>query len=329
LSSGTLAQALQLVSGNRQAKGENTMENPSSTGQFSEDLAIVTCSYGPDWHRCARLCASVDRYVPAHVEHLLIVPARDVSRFAGLAGGRRRVLTVESVVPGHFRQLPVSNRWWIDARGWPVRGWVMQQVTKLSANRATDAEVILFADSDLQFLRPLERDDLFRDDRLRLHRIPGAKRDGEHLQWHHRAAALLGTAPGYFGADYVGQLISWRRSHLTGLQAHIEKVQGQPWYRGIARSLRVSEYILYGAYIEGILGLEHSGHFGTADDLCHCCWFAEDVTALTTGAQSLRTDALALLLQSNLGLSDSQELAIAQRAVANHGDTVNGDLQHA
>jgi hypothetical protein len=278
-----------------------------------QSAALVTCSYGPDLNRCARLCRSIERWVSPTIPHVIIVPARDLPDFRQLQGQRRTVVAVEDVVPGRFRQLPFTRRWWLDSGGWPVRGWIMQQVTKLSANFATDAELIVFADSDLQFVRPLEPHQLLRNGALRLHRIPGAKDEGRHRLWHHRAAALLGEQLRYFGADYVGQLISWRRSNLGLLQEHLEAVGGRPWYQSVARSLHFSEYVLYGAYVDGVLGLDSSGHFGTAEDICHCCWFAEEAQALGSGRDTLRDNAVAVLLQSNLGLSEAAEADILSR----------------
>jgi hypothetical protein len=111
---------------------------------------------------------------------------------------------------------------------------------------------------------------------------PAPRIHGEHLRWHHRAADLLGIERRYFGSDYIGQLISWRRSHLEGLQQHLEQTLQRPWHRGVARSLRVSEYILYGAYIDAVVGLADSGHYPVADDLCHCCWFRDEADALAS-----------------------------------------------
>jgi hypothetical protein len=276
-------------------------------------IALITCSYGPDLHRCRRLCRSIDRWVSTEIEHVVIVPARDLEEFKVLESARRSVVTVEDTVPGSFYQLPMSERWWLDSAGWPVRGWIMQQITKLSANFATDREVIVFADSDLQFIRPLNPQQLLRNGALRLHRIPGAKDDGRHLHWHRRAGALLGLPRRYCGADYVGQLISWRRSNLEHMQQHIETVSGRPWYRGVARSLHVSEYVLYGAFVDGVLGPQHNGHFGTAEDLCHCCWFRDEAVALASGREPLSENSVAVLLQSNLGLSQAAEAEILTR----------------
>lgn len=279
-------------------------------------LELITCSYLPDADRCERLCRSVDQFVAKDIAHTLIVPRRDYDTFAPLANSRRRVLKTEDVVPGHFRQLPISQRWWLGPYGWPVRGWVMQQVLKLSVDRATDAELLMFADSDLQFVRPFDVDMVSQSNQLRLHRVPEAKQRGRHLHWHYRASDLLGLERAYAGADYVGQLITWRRDRLLGLQAHIESVTGRPWYVSVARSLHVSEYILYGMYAEHVVGQRNSGHYFEQTDLCHCCWFAEQAQQLSQGETRLGQHEIALLLQSNLGLRMEQETAVAHAALA-------------
>lgn len=277
-------------------------------------ITLITCSYGPDFERCQRMCRSADQWVDSSIKHLLIVPARDRQRFLSLETTRRSVLAVEDVVPAPFWQLPMTQRWWTDEYGWPVRGWIMQQVTKLSANFATDAEHIVFVDSDLQFINPFTRQTVLDEEgRLRLHRQPGAKQTGEHLRWHHRAADLLGVERRYFGADFIGQLISWRRSHLVELQAQLEYANARPWYRSVSRSLGVSEYILYGAYIESFVGQEHSRHYRSEEDLCHCCWFLDEAEALAKGTGKPRRDAVAVLVQSNLGLSADAERRVLRR----------------
>lgn len=276
----------------------------------NETLSIVTCSYAPDAWRCRRLCDSVDRFVPEHIEHCVIVPRRDLSLFSDLQGGRRRLLATEDTVPAGFRQLPFSSRWWLSPEGLPVRGWIMQQITKLSADRAVNSELILFADSDLTFIRPYDETLYYRCGELRLHRIPNEKSQGQHLRWHHRAASLLGEEPRYFGSDYVGQLITWRRSNLMSLQGHLEAFHRSPWHRPVARSLRFSEYVLYGAYVEHVLGQSQSRHFYCEEDACHCCWFAQDAERLGSDNFGINPHAQALLVQSNIGLQAHQEAAL-------------------
>ena len=282
---------------------------------MNEELHIITCSYGPDLERCKRLCETVDRFVPWRIRHTLIVPKRDLEAFSGLANGRREIRSTETTLQGNFRHVPGSQRWWLDGQGWPVRGWIVQQLTKMSADRVTDAQYLLFADSDLQFIRPFDESDVVRDGRLRLHRIPGAKQEGVHLTWHQRAGALLGTPREYAGADYVGQLITWRRSYLRDMKARIEDVTRRPWHRAVGRSVRFSEYILYGMYVDHVLKGEDDGHFRSEEDLCHCCWFAEEAEELARGESRITAGAAALLLQSNLGLAAGEEAEIAELAL--------------
>jgi hypothetical protein len=284
----------------------------------TEHLTIVTCSYGPDEQRCRRLCRSIDRLVTDNIEHCIIVPRRDYRLFCDLQNSRRRIVTTESVVPGGFRHLPLARKMWLSPDGWPVRGWIMQQITKLSASFAVNTELILFADSDLKFIRFLNDALFYRDELLRLHRVPGALHDRVHCDWHRGAAQLLGSKSRDFGSDYVGQLITWRRGNLQALHRHLELIHGKPWYLPIAHSFKFSEYTLYGAYVEHVLGIDHSGHFYCSDDICHCCWFTADAEMLRNGAAVISGRAQAVLLQSNLGLRAEHEaelLAAAQHCI--------------
>ncbi len=90
--------------------------------QDTESMEIVTCSYRPDVDRCRRLCLSIDRHVPDGIGHVLILPARDLALFRPRAGGRRTVIAAEEVLPQRLVQLPWGEKFWVDSRGWPVRG---------------------------------------------------------------------------------------------------------------------------------------------------------------------------------------------------------------
>lgn len=289
------------------------MEFCVDTLEQNRQIAFVTCSYGPDFQRCSRLCDSMDEFVDNSFEHVIIVPKRDMNRFSKLTGGRRRVVSVEETVPGFFLQLPFSNKWWLDSQLFPVRGWIMQQITKLGAGFATEADFLIFTDSDLQFIRTFSVDSVVKNGLLRLHRIPGVKNDGVHLKWHHKAGALLGSEQTYAGADYVGQLITWRRDVLMQMLEQIEKTTGKRWYHAVGHSLTFSEYITYGVFAEKILA-QKSGHYYEKRDLCHCCWTPEETAALKARSADIDEQAVALLLQSNLGLTDSQELDLIQTA---------------
>ena len=181
----------------------------------------------------------------------------------------------------------------------------MQQITKLSACHATTAEHLLYADSDIQFIAPLKIDALIKNETLRLHRIPDAMDHGIHLTWHKVASRLLGLEEQYSGADYIGQLISWRSSILRKLHEHIELTTHKKWNHAVGQELRFSEYILYGTYVDRVLE-DPSQHFPTNKDLSYCCWDDKDVENLTNGTKPL-SDEVCVLFQSNLDLTSAQE----------------------
>jgi len=270
----------------------------------SERLALVTCSYRPDFERCARLCASMDTFISPETAQFIIVPDRDKKLFAQLGSRNRTIVSTQEILPARFIHLPLLKKWWLDNAMWPVRGWMMQQVTKLCADVVTERENIIFVDSDIEFVRPLQQGRFVSEDALRLHRKPMEMSEGIHLRWHHAAAELLGLTPQYFGSDYIGPLATWRRSNLVRLKRHIEDHLERPWHEAVGRRVTVSEYTLYGAFVEHVLGIEESGHFRNADDLCHCLWLEDETEKFLTEFNYTHSPQ-AVLLQSNIGLESS------------------------
>lgn len=267
-------------------------------------LSLITCSYGPDLDRCRTLCASVARHVDPAIEHVLIVPRRDRDAFAPLAGDRTRLVTVESILPIGARLLPWQRRWWLTAGSPPVRGWIMQQVTKLAAIDATERDAVVFADSDVVFVRRFEPGMVFEDGGLRLYRAPGPPPKPTHQRWHAAAGRLLGLEPadGY-GADYIGQLIAWRRDTVHALRRRISQTAGgKPWASVLCNTLHFSEYILYGVFVEHLL--HGQGHRYTDRELCHCSWHHQVRSAADVERflEQIAPDQVAVLVQSNLGI---------------------------
>ena len=234
--------------------------------------AIVTPSYGPDFERCKLLCESVGRYVTGNYHHYVIVDQRDRKLFQSLSGSKTTIVTVESVIPWWLRRLPMARRWWLSLKTPPVRNWILQQLVKLSVAEFIDADAYVFIDSDVVFIRPFSVESLSEGDSLRLFRVEGAARLPTHAPWHQTAAKLLGLPPtDYFGATYIGNLITWRRDTLKALYRRFEEVTGLPWFEAVARQWHLSEYILYGIFVEHVRKTE-TGHHFTDLPLCHISW---------------------------------------------------------
>ena len=279
-------------------------------------LTLVTCSYLPDFDRCARLARTVDTLTGDDIEHIIIVPERDLPTFNSLKTDRRRIISVQAAVPGNFKQLPVSNKWWLFDFHHPVRGWIMQQITKLSAALVAKTDFLMYADSDLQLIAPFKADDVINDNKLRLFSDPGAMSDGEHLNWHHVASRLLGLPEQYAGNNYNGQLITWRRNHLLALHSKLESIGNAPWPAIIAKQRTVSEYILFGNFVDRA-GDYAKDYYRTNEPLVYSCWTPEQLEAFKHDDSPIPEGIIALHIQSNLKRStEDEENLIAERIAA-------------
>lgn len=251
-----------------------------------DDVAVVTVSYRGDLELAGDLCRSIDTFLAPEAEHILIVPRSDMALFEAFARPGRRVVAVESVLPRGYVQLPAPRTLrigsyerrvreiWVGPAG-VVRGWIVQQILKLSAPSFTDREILVFADSDIVLVAPLTVDRLTRDGMVRLYRRPGASPElSTHVRWHEVSARLLGLeSGGNHGADYIGNLITWRRSTLVRLQERLSLNGGRRWDKVVARQRDFSEYMLYGNFADLGHPRDDSGHYVESDDLVHAGWF--------------------------------------------------------
>lgn len=285
------------------------------------DVSLITVSYRGDFELACDLCASVDAHVEPAIEHVLIVPRRDLSLFKSLAAGRRRLLAQEDLLPPLWVPLPLPKRlpfgdrrlrsMWLTPHGL-VRGWIMQQIIKLSADRIADREILIFADSDVTFIRSLTKEAAVRDGRVRLYHRPGeTKGSAAHRSWHAEAARLLGLpATDYFGADYIGQLVIWRRSVLLKLQDQISQRFRRDWRVTLSRSPALSEYVLYGVFAEHALKAE-SGHYADTADWTHASWrYGDSIENLQAFTAGIRPEHIAVLIQSTMPLSRDERRAL-------------------
>ena len=265
-------------------------DEAGETQALSATYALATPSYRGDIERCRLLCASVDRFVTGHAVHYLLIEDRDVPLFRDLEGPRRRILPESQLLPGWLKPRPDplsfgKRRLWTGVRALargipPLRGWHAQQLRKFAIAKACSEDVILFADSDMLFVRPFDLASLEQDGKIRLYSKPGAITSDmreRHVPWCENAASLLGLGrPVFPSPDYIN-MVSWRRAVVLDLLDHVERRSGRDWVSAIAGRRRFSEYVIYGCYVERLLGLEAAGHWAAPQELCKYYWFSEDV----------------------------------------------------
>ena len=251
-------------------KGTNTVERQVVEGGLSAatSYAIVTPSWAPDFERCRLLAESVRRHLPEGVHHYILIDRCDKSLFACLEGSRTHLILKQDVLPKWLIHVPRRRKWWISLKGLPVRGWIIQQLAKLSVNKAVVADVYIFVDSDAFFMRDYDPASTIVDGKLPLFRQQKEEvRVAWNIRWHQVAARLLGLEPrDSYDTSYVGHAMYWKRENLEKLQARIQEVTGKPWISAVARQLYLSEYVLYGVFVEHILGDSSGQYFRSSEE---------------------------------------------------------------
>jgi hypothetical protein len=266
-------------------------------------MVVVTKSYAPDFNLCAALNRSVLENSPDDVQHNIVVPRRDIKLFQQLAGARTLIRCEADFLPGTFVSVPFSNFLVNLRRPFPpVRGWIQQQVIKLAAIAASEDDVVLVVDSDVEFVRPFSADMFFHDGVVRFFCNPGQidKRLPRHMTWHRVARILLGLPPAeppY--PDYISSPLSWDPKLVRQMLARVEVTTGRPWTTAIAGELDFSECVLYGVFVDEVMGAT-ANSFVSDDSLCLVHW---EPTSLTLDSMAdfinrFRPTDIAVVIQS-------------------------------
>ena len=266
---------------------------PEEPDNLPIDWAIITPSYTPDFGRCKLLCQSIDAFVSGDWHHYIIVSSDDLALFATLAGPKRSIVAKETMVPKGLMHLPRFSRlanslvrfvsfslWFSWATGFMV-GWQVQQIIKIEMARRVKETGILCCDSDVFFVRPFKLKSLVRDGRLRFYRGRElsnekgvfAEKEQSYPRFILSSAKLLGLKGNPFPSPwYVDQLIVWHRPTVEAMCNHIARITGEDWKRAAARWYNLSEYSLYGLFVDRIMA--NNRHLETTSvKLCKTIWY--------------------------------------------------------
>jgi Family of unknown function (DUF6492) len=254
---------------------------PGTDGQ----MVVVTPTHAPDLELFGDLHESVLRYFPADVRHMVVVNESDMALFRRFEGPRCLVIGVRDVLPRSVWALPFTKLWMNLRRPVPpLRGWIIQQLVKLSVADQISERVIVMADSDLVFIRPVTVGTLAPGGRVRLYRLDDGVGESlpRHLRWHAVAHNLLGLPPPPAPPlpDYVSSLNTWDRDIVSRTLRRVEDVTGRRWLEAIGRELHFSEWTLYGVYADQFERAENATL--TPESLCHSYW--DNVPLTTDGA---------------------------------------------
>ena len=234
-------------------------------------MAVITKSFAPDFELCTALSHSVLDNSPTTVQHHIIVPRSDLKLFGRLAGPRTHIRCEADLLPRTFVPVPFSNITVNLGRPFPpVRGWIKQQAVKLAAVAASEDDVVLVADSDVEFFRPFKAEMFVRNGTVRFFCNPNQidKQLTRHMIWHRVARELLGLPPAeppY--ADYISSPLAWDPVIVRRMLARVTAITASPWPSAIAGQLHFSECVLYGVFVDGVIGAP-ANSFASDDPLC-------------------------------------------------------------
>ncbi|MGL3107818.1 DUF6492 family protein [Bradyrhizobium sp. BR 1432] len=136
-------------------------------------MSVITPSFAPDFELCKDLHRSILEYAPESVHHHIIVPRSDISLFQRLAGPRTHIRCEAEFLPSSFVPMPLT-KFTVNLRQPipPVRGWILQQVVKLAAVAASEDDVVLLVDSDIELIRAFGVETFIHNETVRFYRKP-------------------------------------------------------------------------------------------------------------------------------------------------------------
>lgn len=283
---------------------------------------ILTCSMARDIELFALLAESIDRFVPAHVQHRVVVPASDVAAFARFGNTRRQIVSQDDALPFKVRAFPkVLTRLspFVGALRRPlylapglnvVRGWVLQQILKIEQTRVLDADVVLHVDSDVFFVRLFDTDMVIPDGNPSFFRVAAEDLSPEHVRWTETSHGILGieSLKGQ-PAHYVENCIPWSPRIIRAMVDRIEDVHKTAWYKLLLRERSFSEYFIHGRFMDLLAG--ETALEARSRTICKTYWPDADGDISSYLAESARlTDHAAVAIQSteNISLSERRRI---------------------
>lgn len=270
------------------------------------ELAVITPTYREDAEIFADLHRSVLEFTPEDTVHHVVVPPRDRRLFRRYQGPRCRVWTSSELLPRRYLHMRLGRlESFVNVRRpWPpVRGWISQQAIKIAMTARLDTRVVLLADSDVVLVRPVRAERFMLDGQLSLYRDEKAvsAEMERHVIWHRVARDLFGLPPSPPPPlpDYVSPFNFWDPTVVRRMQQAIRDTTGKDWLDAFTAQLHISEFILYGVFVDEVLGASAAPPPPDVS-VCHNYWERTplDRDGALAFAERLDPEAVAIMISA-------------------------------
>jgi hypothetical protein len=310
---------------NADIPASKTPEPPTLLGYDAPmtELAVITPCYRGDVELFRELHRSVLEFTSTDTIHYVFVPPQDIEMFREYEGPRCRVTVRSELLPPYYFRMPRTEVYVNIKRPWPaLRPWVTQQTVKMAAAAQLDVDVVLLADSDAILVRPTSADAFRVQGRLALHREEKAvsAEMTRHVLWHQVARTLFGLppAPPPPLTDYVTALNFWEPAVVRDMQRRIAEIGGRNWMDVFNAQLHVSEFMLYGVFVDEVLGAD-GDRPATAGVICQNYYTREPMTPeqAIVFADGLAPETVAIMISSHSGTTEEVRRMAIRRCAEN------------
>jgi len=272
-------------------------------------ITFFTPSYRGDVQRFLLLRQSINHFYKGKSKHIVVVPSSDESLFKELCltDPDVEVLLQNDFVDSIFYPTPLyifikrffPNQTWRFQKYAGRPGWIIQQIVKLNIPLIVNEGPIVCLDSDIFFVRPFSDTDfkLNQSDYTLYKATPKsetAKQQG-HMEW---ARNFLGLEKGSTDHHYITWPTVLYPDVIKELHQFIEKKYNIDWQQCLFNQPSISEYILYGVFMEEIYKSKKTST--TTPPHNYIVWDNNSYISLFENLPKYVNSNLLVTLQSNL-----------------------------
>lgn len=292
--------------------------NPKSPdpNAAAPSILFFTPSYRNDLDRVVLLRRSMRKFYSGTANHVVAVPESDLTLFRNaLRDDHCTLVSQQSLVDRRFfptTLYSLINRYaptqaWRFARRAGRGGWIIQQIAKLNAKSLLERGSIIVLDSDLFFFRNFGDSDFHSGQHKILVRETPTTESGKHRRHMSNARKLLRLPEGSTEHHYMSCPAILQAEWLQEMCRYLERNRGKPWQDIFLEEETMSEYSIYGVFVEEILKpsdlaiRDRSFNHMLWDEHSYSRFFADPHTVLAEDPSKL-----CVVVQSNMKVSTNE-----------------------